>query len=125
MKNLLRGILFFVGSFLIGEIVRRLLTSTLGRSVADRVGHPELATMEGASAASKEVKRAVGFVKTITSPPPTPEPEPAPANRARWVGIARDSAEMLLAAGGVLKTLSDFVQEDEKLRRRVQVGRVT
>lgn len=125
MKNILRGILFFIGSFLVGEVVRRLLTSAIGRTVADRVGHPELATMEGASAASKEVKRAVGFVKTITSPPPTPEPDLAASTAPRWVGIARDSAEMLLAAGGILKTLSDFVQEDEKLRRRVRVGRVT
>jgi hypothetical protein len=120
MKNILRGILFFVASFLIGELVRRLLTSGLGRSATSKVGHPELATMEGASAASKEVKRAVGFVKNITSPSPPPPPEPVARSGPAWVGIARDSAEMLLAAGAVLKTLSDFITEDEKLRLRVE-----
>lgn len=119
MKNLLRGVLFFIGAFALSEIARRLLTSGVGRSLADKVGRSELATPEGAGAASKEVKRAVGFVKAITNPnPPAPE-EPALTTGPRWVGIARDSAEMLLAVGAVLKVLSDFVQEDEKLRRRV------
>jgi hypothetical protein len=122
MPSFVRGLAFFVGGFLVSELVRRLLLSGAGRAVAERVGHPELATFEGAHAASKEAKRAVGLVKQITQPPPALV-EPAPPVAPRWVGVARDSAEMLLAAGGVLKTLADVVQQDEKLRRRVGSSR--
>lgn len=124
MKNLLRGLAFLIGSFVVGEVVRRLLSSGAGRAVADKLGHPELATMEGASAAGKEAKRAVGFVKSLTNPAPAPPPSVVRPTGPYWVGIARDSAEMLLVAGSVLKTLADFVSEDEKLRRRVKVGSV-
>src|SRR5207247_180690 len=110
--------MFLVGSFVAGELVKRLLTSGPGRGALSRLGRPELATHEGAHAASKEVKRGVGFIRTLVQVQPAPAASPAPIG-PRWVGIARDSAEMLLAAGAVLKTMADFVQEDEKLRRRV------
>ncbi len=54
MKNLLRGLIFFALSLVLGEVVRRLLVSRLGEALVTRLGRAELATAEGASAASKE-----------------------------------------------------------------------
>ena len=122
MKNLLRALAFLVGSFVAGELIKRLLTSRPGGAVMQRLGRPELATHEGAHAASKEVKRGIGFVRNLLQAPNAPPEAPKAVAGPRWVGIARDSAEMLLAAGAVLKTMADFVQEDEKLRQRIGRG---
>jgi hypothetical protein len=123
VKGLVRGLGFFAISILVGELVRRVLMSRAGRSATERLGRPELATYEGASAASKEAKKAIGFVRALTSPKPPAAVEARPDRPAGWVGIARDAAEMLLAAGAVLKTASDFAQEDAKLRRRIGQAR--
>jgi hypothetical protein len=116
----LRGIGFFVATLLIGEVVRRLLMSRLGGAAAERFGRPELATFEGANAASSEVKKAVGIVRSLAGGRAAAETTgPVVPPQTGWVGIARDASEMLLAAGAVLKTISDFVHEDTKLRGRV------
>jgi hypothetical protein len=120
VKGILRGLAFFAISLAVGEVVRRLLTSRLGTSAAQRLGRPELATHEGASATSKEVKKAVGFVRAlIEGKAPAAMPLPARSRSAGWVGVARDASEMLLAAGALLKTVSDFAREDAKLRQRL------
>ncbi len=119
MKGFLRAAGFFVASLIVGELIRRLLTSRVGESLAGKLGHPELATHEGAGTASKKVKRAIGFVRSLVDnkerPIEVPELGPPPG----WVGIARDASELLLATGAVLKTAADFANEDERLRRRV------
>jgi hypothetical protein len=119
VKGIPRGIVFFALSLVAGEVVRRLLTSRLGASAAERLGRPELATYEGASAASKEVKSAVGFVRTLTESKPVAPLALTGPRSAGWVGVARDASEMLLAAGALLKTVSDFASEDAKLRSRL------
>jgi hypothetical protein len=120
VKGILRPIFFFGLSLAIGEVVRRLLMSRLGTSTAERLGRPELATYEGANAASKEVKNAVGFVRTLTEGKPLMPPLALTSPRfAGWVGVARDASEMLLAAGALLKTVSEFAGEDAKLRSRL------
>ncbi|MGH2460211.1 MAG: hypothetical protein ACRDIY_15250 [Chloroflexota bacterium] len=120
MKNFARGIGFLVLSLVIGEIIKKLLTSRLGRTVLGRAGHPELATLEGANEASKKVKQGVDLARSLTR-----EEQPAaPRERAsvgpRWARIARDASEMLLATGGLLRAVSDFVHEDEQLRKRFE-----
>jgi hypothetical protein len=119
MKGILRTVGFFALSLVVGEIVRRLLTSRAGEAVTEKLGHPELATHEGASAAAKEAKRAIGLIKGVVSGEIKQPERPNVVAQPGWVGIARDASELLLAAGAVLKTASDFVSEDEKLRRRV------
>jgi hypothetical protein len=118
VKGLIRAIAFFVISIVVGEIVRRLLMSGVGRGAVERLGRPDLGTHEGASAASKEAKRAIGFVRSLTSGNP-PAVVPTRSRQSGWVGIAADAAEMLLTAGALLKTASDFAHEDAKLRRRI------
>jgi hypothetical protein len=120
MQGILRAVGFLALSLIVGEIVKRLLTSRVGEATMTKLGRPEMATLEGATAASKEAKKAVGMVKSLTAPkPPTPPVVALPPSLPTWVTIARDAAEMLLAAGTVLRTASDFVLEDEKLRSRV------
>ncbi len=126
MTKAIRGIAFFLITFAIGEVVRRILMSRPGEAASDRLGRPELSSYEGASAASKEVKKAIGFVRSLATGRESKEVKPVEAVRATgWIGIARDASEMLLAAGAVLKTVSDFVQEDTKLRRRVNRYKTT
>lgn len=120
MKNLLRGIAFFALSLVIGQIIKRALTSGAGRSLLGRVGHPELATLEGAEAASKKVKQGIELVRSLAPGEQKVEvsrvPEPAIPG---WVRTVKDASEMLLASGALLKAVSDFVREDEQLRRRL------
>lgn len=108
---------------LVEEVVRRLLMSRLGQGATNRLGRPELATYEGATAAGRNVKKVVGMARTITDGRQAREPKPEATERPGWVGAAREASEMLLAVGAVLKALSDFVHEDSKLQRRV--GRLT
>ncbi len=121
MTKLVRGLGFLVLSLIIGEVVKRTLTSGPGRGLLGRVGHPELATLEGADAASKKVRQGIDFVRSLT---PRGQKEAAPRERPlpvpRWVRIVSDTSEMLLATGGVLKAIADFVREDERLRKRFE-----
>ena len=120
MRNLARGLLFLLVSLLLGELVKRILNSGLGEAATSRLGHPELSTLEGATAAGKEAKRVVGFARSlIETKPPVAETPAAPARVAGWVGLARDAAELFLAAGALLKIAADFAGEDEKLHRRI------
>lgn len=120
MKNFLRGIGFFVLSIIVGVIVKKVWLSGAGRWVMGRIGHPELANHEIADEASARAKDAVKLVRSLTNNQPPPAPTPRESTAApQWVRTARDGAEMLLAAGGLLKSLSDFVQEDERLRKRL------
>lgn|GEM_PF-6395020 len=123
MKNILRSVGFLIAGFLIGEVVQRLLRSGPGKSITGSLGHPELSTCDGAEVAKKDARRAVGVVKGIveqaTAGPVVQPPRPRAPAVPGWVLLARDAAEMLLAAGGVLKTAADFVQSDEQLRRRI------
>jgi hypothetical protein len=119
VKGFLRAVGFFVASLIVGELVRRLLTSRVGESVAGKLGHPEIATHEGAGTASKEVKRVIGFVRSLVDNKELPISAPRLAPPPGWVGIARDASELLLATGAVLRTAADFANEDEQLRRKV------
>lgn len=123
MTKFLRGIGFLVAGILIGEVVQRLLRSSAGKAVTEKIGHPELSTCDGAEMAKKDSRRAVGVVKSLIQraeeAPGIPEQKVVIPEVPRWVILARDAAEMLLAAGGVLKAASEFVQSDEQMRRRI------
>ena len=123
MMNFLRTLGFFAISIIVGELVRRVLSSRVGAAAVGKIGHPELATLEGAASVSKEAKRVVGFVKTATAPKTAKLDEPVALPRSPgWVGLALDSSEMLLAAGALLKVAADFVGEDEKLQKRIRLS---
>ncbi|HEX5415906.1 MAG TPA: hypothetical protein VFZ25_09585 [Chloroflexota bacterium] len=123
MKGFLRSVGFLIAGLLLGELVQRLLRSGAGKAVTGKIGHPELSTCDGAELAKKDARRTVGLVHGLIQraeqAPGIPEPRPALPTLPRWVTLARDAAEMLLAAGGVLKAAADFVQSDEQLRRRI------
>lgn len=120
MMKLLRGAAFLVISLILGEIVKRVLYSGAGEAVTNRLGRPELSTLEGATEAGKEARRVVGFVRTLTEPKAAAEAPMVVAPRTPgWVGTARDAAELFLAAGALLRTASEFASEDEKLRRKI------
>lgn len=120
MKNFARGIGFLVLSFVVGEIIKKLLTSRPGRAVLGRAGHSELATLEGASEASKKVKQGIDLARSLAREEQPLVPRERPPVGPRWARIARDASEMLLATGGLLKAASDFVHEDEQLRKRFE-----
>src|SRR4051812_8991751 len=102
MKNFLRGLGFLAISLVVGEVIKRLLTSRFGEAAAGKLGRPELATHAGAASVSKEARRAVGLVKTLTGPRPQDRAKAVVEDRQPgWVGLARDASEMLLAAGAV------------------------
>ena len=123
MRNFLRGLGFLAISIVVGEVVKRVLSSRIGMSAADKLGRPELATLEGAASVSKEAKRAVGLVKTLTGPRLKTEVRPVVVERVPgWVGLARDASEMLLAAGALMKVAADFVGEDDKLQNKIKLG---
>ena len=124
MLRFLRGLGFFVLSMVVGEVVKRLLTSRMGDATMNKLGQPHLATDKGAAAASREAKRAVGLVKQVTTPKSAmAQPIVPETGQPGWVSLARDSAEMLLAAGAVLKVAADFAGEDKRLQKRVDAAK--
>jgi hypothetical protein len=126
MKNFLRGLGFLALSLVVGELVKRVITSPVGKAAADKIGRPELATLDGAASVGREARRAVGLVRTLTAPKsPSVELPVAAEREAEWVGLARDASEMLLAAGALLKVASDFVSEDTKLVKRIARGKAS
>ncbi len=123
MKNLLRWLAFFAFSLIIGQVIKRALTSGAGRALLGRLGHPELATLEGAEAASRKVKQGIELVRSLAPGEQKVEvPRAAEPAIPGWVRTVTDASEMLLASGALLKAISDFVREDEQLRRRL--GRI-
>lgn len=124
MRNFLRGLGFLALSLIVGELVKRFLSSRIGTAAVGKLGRPELATLEGAASVSREAKRAVGLIKTITGPKLPIESRPVVVARAPgWVGLARDASEMLLAAGALMKVASDFVADDENLQQKIKIGK--
>ena len=120
MKNFLRGLGFFALSLVVAEVVKRVVTSPVGKAAAEKIGRPDLATIDGATSVGREAKRVVGLVRSVTAPrAATEERLVAPEAEPGWVGLARDASEMLLAAGALLKVASEFVAEDKKLKKRV------
>ena len=123
MKSFLRGLGFLALSLIVGELVKRLLSSRVGSATAHRLGRPELATIEGAASVSKEARKAVGLVKSLTgSPRPIKETVLSIERAPGWVGMARDASEMLLSAGALLRVAAEFVGEDGKLQKKVARG---
>jgi hypothetical protein len=122
VKGILRSLAFFAISLAVGESVRRLLMSRVGVGAASRLGRPDLATFDGANAASREAKKAVGFVRTLTSGKPALVMPSPTVGSSGWVGIAGDASDMLLAAGALLKAVSEFAREDAKLRHKVRAS---
>ncbi len=120
MRNIIRGIGFLILSLVVGEVIKRLLTSRAGRAILGRAGHPELATLEGAGEASKKIKQGIELARTLTMEPPPAVSHVQPPTGPRWARIARDASEMLLATGGLLKAVSDFIHDDEQLRKRFE-----
>ncbi|MBX6770712.1 MAG: hypothetical protein IRY83_03235 [Chloroflexi bacterium] len=119
MKNLIRGIGFFLLTLAIGEVIKRGLTSRPGRALLGRAGHPELATLEGASEASKKVTHGISSLRSLfRRPSRLAAATERPAAGAAWIRMIRDAAEMLLATGTLLKAIADFAREDERLRER-------
>jgi len=119
VKNIVRGIAFLALSWLVGTAIKKVLTSSPGRGLLGRLGHAEIGTLEGADAASKKVKQGIELARSLSRPEQRAgaQVERAPTG-PRWVRTLRDAAEMLLATGALLKAVSDFVREDERLRKR-------
>lgn len=121
MKNFLRGIAILILTWLAGEAIKKVLVSGAGRAVLNRVGHPEIATLEGAQEASKKLKQGIDLAQTLTNPPKkAPAPRVTALTGPNWLRTMRDAAELLLATGAMLKAVADFIREDEGLRRRFE-----
>jgi len=119
VKGVFRWAGFLILSLVVGEVVKRALTSRPGRSVLGRIGRPEFGTLEGADEASKKVKQGIEFARSLSrGEPKQVVPRLAHPTGPRWVRVVRDASEMMLATGALLKAISDFVREDEQLRRR-------
>lgn len=119
MKGLLRALGVLALTIVIGEILKRVLTSGLGRALMGRLGHPELATLEGAEEAKKKLKQGIQLVRSLSRPEPEAAARERPSASSGWLRTVRDAAEMLLATGGLLKAVADFIREDEHLRQRL------
>lgn len=126
VKGLLRALGFLALTIVIGEILKRMLTSGPGRALLGRLGRPELATPEGAEEATKKVKQGIGLVRSLSrKSEKVAAPQEHLSTGPRWVRIVRDAAEMLLGTGALLKAIADFVREDERLRQRLARRRAT
>jgi hypothetical protein len=99
---------------IVGKLVEMYLRSRSGQAAMARVGSAELSTPAGIALArdyvgtgSAALGAAIGALST--SPP------------ARAVGtsaatIALDTAELLIAAGGLVKVVGDFLRDRDRLR---------
>jgi hypothetical protein len=122
MKGSYKTALVFVGPLLLAKGLDAFLKSASGRRLAARTGNDVLATREGREIAKKYTGVAAGVVtgalgakkagigdglRTIARP-----------EGANWLGVAEDTAAILLAVGGLLKAVSDFAREKRKAAQR-------
>ena len=121
MGGTVRLLLTFALPFVIGKVVELALGTSPGQKLATKSGWGELTTPDGINVASKYATAAVGALALIYTTLSarreykgelTAGTVPVATNAA----IAVDAGEILLAVGGIVKVVGDFMQDRNTLR---------
>lgn len=119
-----KAALLFLVPIVLARFVNIVLSSRPGRKLADKAGQAELATEKGIDLAGDYAGK-VAAVMTVAAASVQDKvvrlgSEPK-RERTSWSQIAHDTADLLLATGGVLKVVAEFVEDKEELARRPDV----
>ena len=123
MGSAVRLLLTFTLPFVLGKLVEVVLGSAPGQKLAVKSGWGELTTPDGINMASKYATTAVGALALIyTTMSARQEYKGVPAIGGAPVvsnaAIAVDAGEILLAVGGVVKVVGDFLQDRNTLKAK-------
>lgn len=122
MKGAYKAALIFLAPALLAKGLDLFLKSESGRKLANRTGNEVLATPEGREIAKKYTGMAVGAVGGALSAKKIELGEGlrtiAGPKRTDWLGVAEDTAALLLATGALIKAVADFVREKRRAAQR-------
>jgi len=122
MKAVYKAALVFLAPALLAKGLDLVLKSESGRKLAARTGNEVLSTREGREIAKKYTGMAVGAVSGALSAKKGELGEglrsiPGP-RRTDWLGVAEDTAALLLAFGALIKAVADFAREKRRAAQR-------
>lgn len=120
VKGPARLLVILVLPMVLGKVLQLFLGSGVGKKVAANVGIGDLTTEDGidmatkyaaagAAAASSAATALVGKAQLATGAVPSPR-------SLATAAVARDTAELLLATGALVKVVGDFLKDREELR---------
>jgi hypothetical protein len=120
VKGPARLLVIFVLPLVLGKALAMFLGSGAGRKLAARVGAAELATEEGIEMASRYASAGAGAISGAVSALTNKAELAAGAvpnpKALMTAAVARDTAELLLATGALVKVIGDFLKDREELR---------
>ncbi|HUE75989.1 MAG TPA: hypothetical protein VMP10_04100 [Chloroflexota bacterium] len=114
-----KAVLLFILPLVLSKVAEMILSSKPGKNAVRRIGQPELTTEKGIDLATDYSKRAVGALG-VAAIGVQQKLERSPDDRAgfSWSNVMQDTADLLLATGGLLRISSEFVRDKEKMRRK-------
>lgn len=117
MSDMSRSLAAFVLPLALGRTIEFILGTSVGKNLADSLGNPTLASVEGRKVVRKysTAAAAVALGASFTFSRQQDGLRPARRDRAQTFG---DVAELLLSAGALAKVASDYMRDQREVRRR-------
>jgi hypothetical protein len=111
-----RAVLVLFGGAIVAKLVEMFLTSDRGQRFAQDAGLSDLTTYRGVELAQRYSRAIVGvIVGALVAVQETLEARAETARRSDWPERVQMYAQLLLAAGSMAKTVSDFLDERRQL----------
>mgnify|MGYP005843286691 CR=1 FL=1 len=111
-RLLLRAVLVLFGGVIAAKLVEMFLTSERGQRLVREAGLGDLTTHWGIELAQKYARAIVGVVVSgLVAIQESIGARARDERRVGWPERVQIGAQMLLAAGTVAKTISDFLEE--------------
>lgn len=123
MNTAQKAALLFIAPVAVGKALDVFLKSESGRKLAARTGNEVLVTPEGRELAKKYTGLAATAIGGALGAKKAGElGEGLRSIKERratdWLGIAEDTAAILLAVGALVKAVADFVREKRRAAQR-------
>lgn len=115
-NKVLNVVLILAAPFVVASIIATFLGTKTGKSFAEKLGNPELATMEGRAVVKKYTQGFTGLALTTFARMKSKD-DRAAAKELGWSYLTSDVAELCLATGALLKVVSSFLEEHAELKR--------
>ncbi len=111
-KFLFRAVLVLFGGAIAAKLVEVFLTSDRGQRLAQDAGLSDLTTYRGVELAQKYTRAIVGVIASaLVAIQDVVASRLENNRRAGWPERVQIYAQLLLAAGSMAKTISDFLEE--------------
>lgn len=109
--------IILASSFIVAKLVDVFLSSDAGKQALRGVGFESLLTQEGAETAKRYSKAAAGLLVGTALTLRAAHQDQHEGEEGGLIRNAENAAEVAMAAGALAKIVSDFLREEQGIRR--------